>query len=111
MEAPCSRCGCQRPFHDRWEEQSKRNYEYRESYKRAASAHAIEVAEKDLRILDLQESQKWLQQKVKKQAAHLRRLEEKLTRLGQQPYALETGGVVSIQKFDPSQVTINNDRH
>lgn len=89
MESPCSRCGCQRPFHDRWEQQSKINYLFRQDAKKIAASNASILADRDLTILELQEGQKWLQQKVKKQAAHLRRLEEKLRKLGKEPYERE----------------------
>lgn len=86
MEVPCNRCGCNRPFHDQIEQAMQRNFKISQDYKRIAAANAAALAERDLKILDLQESQKWMQQKVKKQAAHLRRLEEKLKKLGKEPY-------------------------
>lgn len=89
MEAPCSRCGCERPFHDRWEKQAKLNWDFREQFKRAMAENAKREAEKDLTILELKESQKWMQRKVKKQAEQLRKLEEKLIQLNKQPYAKE----------------------
>src|ERR1044072_4693417 len=89
MESPCNRCGCNRPFHDRWEQQSKTNWTFRQEYKRTAATHASTLAERDLRIMDLEQEQRWLQQKVKRQTAQLRRLEAKLIKLNQQPYAKE----------------------
>lgn len=86
MESPCSRCGCDRPFHDRISKAMKVNWEVHQMYKREAAKHAIEIAERDLRIMDSQEEKKWLQQKVVKQAAQLRRFEEKIKKLGKEPY-------------------------
>lgn len=96
MEAPCSRCGCDRPFHDRWEKQSKTNYEFREQFKRAMAENAKNRAELELTILELRESQKWMQQKVRKQAAQLRKLEEKLIKVNHEPYAKEEGNGLTV---------------
>lgn len=86
MESPCSRCGCDRPFHDRISKAMKMNWEVRQQYKRDAARNATEIAERDLQIMELQEGQKWLQQKVVKQASQLRRFEEKIKKLGKEPY-------------------------
>lgn len=87
MESPCSRCGCNRPFHDNVEKAMQNNWRVHQEFKKQAAAHAMIVAERELKIMKMEEEQKWLQQKVKKQAAHLRKLEEKIRKLGGEPYA------------------------
>jgi hypothetical protein len=67
----------------------ERNWKVSQDYKRTAASHAIAIAERDLKIMDLRAEQEWLQKKVKKQAEHLRRLEAKLIKLGKQPYEKE----------------------
>lgn len=51
--------------------------------------HGVKSAEWALEKIELVEQTKWLQRKVKKQAAVLNKLEEKLRKSGQKPYAEE----------------------
>jgi hypothetical protein len=50
------------------------------------ASHGEREAKWVLREIELEEGTKWLQQKVFRQAKHLKRLEDKLKKLGQQPY-------------------------
>lgn len=55
-------------------------------FKTIRANHALASAEWELEKISLQESMKYLQRKVKKQAEAISRLEEKIHRLGHQPY-------------------------
>lgn len=103
MESPCSRCGCNRPFHDNVAKATKTVWEIREWAKKQAASAASMIADRDLQILELKEGQKWLQQKVKNQSAAIRKLEEKVIKLGKLPYEKE-----DEPKPEPIEITVKN---
>lgn len=55
-------------------------------FKSLHANHGLRQAEWTLREIELTESMKYMQGKVHRQAAAIRRLEDKLKRLGQRPY-------------------------
>lgn len=82
----CPNCGS-----DPWKTQDydkivKEMEELSYRYKRARGSWAELSAKDEITILKLEESMRWLQRKVKKQAQSLGRLEEKLRSYKQQPY-------------------------
>lgn len=56
-------------------------------YKMMSASHGQDRASWEIKALKLEEGMTWLQRKVKKQAQALARLEAKLRRHGEQPYA------------------------
>lgn len=65
-------------------------------FKRVMASHGLQQAEWVLREIDLVESTKYLQRKVKKQSEAIRRLEEKIRRLGVQPYKEDSSETIQI---------------
>lgn len=68
-------------------------------FKQVYAEHAQQIAEWEIRDIQLTESMKWLQRKTRKQAAVIRRLEEKLRNLGEQPYAKNCSEGIRLEMF------------
>jgi hypothetical protein len=96
----CSACGCDRFRCTDYDKVTKTLSEVGLRFKWLHADHGREKAEWELNKIRLEESMKWLQQKTKKQAQAITRLEAKLKKLGEQPYkeegvaALEPGMVI-----------------
>lgn len=58
-------------------------------FKKVRANHGLAQAQWELKEIELTEGMKYLQKKVAKQAESIRRLEEKIKRLGEQPYKEE----------------------
>lgn len=58
-------------------------------FKHMQAEHGLQQAEWELKEISLSEGMKYLQQKTRKQTAVIKRLEEKIRRLNQQPYKEE----------------------
>ena len=84
-------------------------------FKRTMAQHGTERAEWVIREIDYEESMKYLQRKVLKQTNALRKLEEKLKKLGEQPYKADppetmlimngAGHVVAEVEMNPTVTT------
>lgn len=89
-------------------------------FKKLNAQHALEKAEWQLREITLEQSMRYMQRKTKSQTSALRKLEERVKRLGDQPYSklktvanLEPGdllldGTVVITRieYDHNQIII-----
>lgn len=86
MIQPCPECGCD-PFLAKDYPKIQKEQEMLENQYRSVRAyHGKAQAEWDIKEIKLTEGMKYLQRKVKKQAEAIRRLEDKLKKLKQQPY-------------------------
>lgn len=87
INEPCPHCGCVKPFHDNIERAMNAKFELGQRFRQLHAQHAGDLAYKELQLIEAQEGMKWMQTKVRKQAAVIRKLEEKIRQLGNQPYA------------------------
>lgn len=86
MREQCPECGAD-PFKTLdYDKKSSEMVEIGYRFKQMRASHGMQRAEWELREISLEQSMKWLQQKTRKQAAAIKRLEDKLKKLGQQPY-------------------------
>lgn len=69
-------------------------------YKKICAEHALEKAEWRLEKIRLEEGAKYSQQKLRRQAKAIQKLEAKLKRLGQQPYKEEGPEEFRVYNFD-----------
>lgn len=96
----CPECGAD-PFKTADHDKMMRDItQIKDRYKRTMAAHGLEQAEWILREIDLVESSKYLQRKVKKQSEAIRRLEEKIKRLGVQPYKEDPPETIQVTTMD-----------
>lgn len=85
----CPECGAD-PFKQYdYDKMQAENMEVRSRFKSMSANHGLLQAQWTLKELGLVESMKSLQRKVGKQATVIKRLEEKLRKLGKQPYKEE----------------------
>lgn len=82
----CPNCGVDRSKFQFLEESYHAHFSAVERFLKTEAAHAVKLAKTELEIINLKESMKYLQRKVRKQAVALKRLEEKLRARGEQPY-------------------------
>lgn len=92
INKPCPECNCVKPFHDNIERAMNAKFELGLRFRRLMAQHADELAHKELALIEAQEGMRWMQAKVRKQAAAITRLEEKIRNLGKQPYAIPEEG-------------------
>lgn len=82
----CPQCGAD-PFKTwDYDKITKEFKEVSERFKKVMAQHGLDRAEWILKELKLEESMKYMQQKTKKQTTALRKLEQRVLRLGRQPY-------------------------
>jgi hypothetical protein len=83
----CPECGTY-PWQARnFERQLRRAQSIQAELERQAAAHAVKEAQGRVQELDRVDDRRGLQGKVRKQAAVIRELEDKLRKLGRQPHA------------------------
>lgn len=99
----CPECGSD-PFKTQdYDKITKEIAEISSRYKRAHASWAGVSAEWEIKNLRLEEGMKWLQRKVKKQAQAIQKLEDKLKRHGERPYAaMEEPGEFTVRTFGGS---------
>lgn len=111
INKPCPECNCVKPYHDNIERAMNAKMELGLRFRQLHAQHAGELAYKELQLIEAQEGMKWMQAKVRKQAAAITRLEEKIRRLGNQPYAnsdLEPIVPVIVHSVEELQETLTS---
>lgn len=113
----CPECGCDKFRCTDYEKVTKTLSEVGWRFKRLYADHALEKAEWELSKIRLEESMKYMQQKTKKQTAALRRLEERILKLGRRPYEkpknaadLEPGDLLFGGTFVITLIEYNSDK-
>lgn len=86
VDKNCKECGCDKFRCTDYDKVTKTLSEVGWRFKRIHADHALEKAEWQLREIQLEESMKYMQQKTKKQTAALRKLEQRILKLGRRPY-------------------------
>jgi hypothetical protein len=82
----CPECGTD-PFKGKdYDKVTQEKLEIASRFRKASAQFGIQRAEWEMREIELIESRKWLQRKIKKQAEAITKLEAKLKGFGQQPY-------------------------
>lgn len=89
MRDICPECGADGfKTHD-YDRLQRENTSLSRRHTEQAALFGVKKAEAWLREIRLEDSMKYLQRKTKKQAEVIKRLEDRLKRLGQQPYKEE----------------------
>lgn len=82
----CPECGSD-PFKSKdYDYVTRRHNELVTRFKRIMAEHGLDQAEWQIKEIKLEESMKYMQQKTKKQTVALRKLEQRVLKLGRQPY-------------------------
>lgn len=84
--ATCPECGIDTYRAKEFDRLMSEKCELGSRFKQLRANHALEIARWEIRDIENTESMKWLQRKTRNQAAAIRKLEEKLKKLGKQPY-------------------------
>lgn len=110
----CPECGCDKFRCTDYDKVTSQLSEVGQRFKRLRADHALEKAQWELKEIRLEESMKYMQQKTKKQTSALRKLEERILKLGRRPYEppktaadiepydLILGGTVVVTKVEYS---------
>lgn len=95
----CSECGADSFKTLDYDKKVSEELELRNRFKKALAQHGLARAEWTIREIELVEGTKYLQRKTRKQSEAINRLEEKLRKLGSQPYK-EDRSSVGESNFD-----------
>lgn len=82
----CPECGSDSFKTWDYDKITKEQEELQKRFTRVMAYHGEDTAKWHIKEIEQEQSMKWLQRKVKKQAETIRKLEEKLRRQGEQPY-------------------------
>lgn len=82
----CPECGSDTYFAQNWGRLSAKLTATEEQIRRMAAAHGVQAANWELEKINREQVNRWLQQKVDSQRKALNRLENKMLKLGKQPY-------------------------